>query len=236
MINPEPDHASQDALIGEPSENIEQKQNPIVDLVVVAVIFLLFAQMASVILGKLSLISYVGVRETVQAILLFSAVMILNAKHPLDLHKYDKRLVVRFALIGISLCFIRYIPFFVSLITNPRITPDYSKYLNLSGFHFLWTLVLMIVIGPLTEELVYRGYVFRLLQQKTTTTTAAVTSSLIFAAVHGMQTGWLMNHFLLGLFCCYAYSKSNSVWSSVLTHIGNNALWYVCTGLFVKKF
>lgn len=128
------------------------------------------------------------------------------------------------------------IPFFISLITKPRITADYSTYLNLSGFHFVWSLILLVVVGPLTEEFVFRGYVFRLLQQKTSIKIAAAISSLIFAAVHGIQTGWFINHFLLGFFCCYVYVRSNSVWSSVLTHIGNNAIWYVCTGLLINKF
>lgn len=237
MISPnEVDNASQNALQGDSSGGIEQRQNPIIDLLVVAIIYVLFAQLASVVLEKLSLISYVGVRWTVEATLDLLAIILLNSKYPLDLQKYDKQLVLRFALIGIILCFIRYIPFFLSLIANPRITADYSKYLNLSGIHFIWSLILMIIVGPLTEEFIFRGFIYRLVQQKTSIITAAIISSLLFAAVHGIQTGWIMNHFLLGLFCCYVYSKSNSIWSSVLTHIGNNAIWYLCTGLLVNKF
>jgi membrane protease YdiL (CAAX protease family) len=237
MTNPEqPDHVSPDPVDGDTSGCMDNKQNPIVDLLVVAVIYLLFSQTASVILEKLSLISYEGIRGTVQAALLLGAVAILNSKYPLELKKYDPRLLLRFALIGTVLCFVRYIPFFISLITNPRITTDYSTYLKLSGLHFVWSLILLVVVGPLAEELVFRGYVFRLLQQKTSIRIAAGVSSLIFAAVHGIQTGWLINHFLLGLFCCFVYVRSNSVWASVITHVGNNAMWYVCTGLLVNKF
>jgi len=237
MINPDqPDDVSLGPDAGDASGNTDKKQNPIVDLLVVAVIYLLFSQMASVILDKLSLFSYEGIRGTVQATLLLSAATILNFAHPLDIKKYDKRLVLHFALIGTILCFIRYIPFFISLITNPRITADYSTYLNLSGFHFVWMLILSIIVVPLAEEVVFRGFVYRLIQQKTSIISAAAISSLIFATLHGIKPGWLINHFLLGLFCCYAYSRSNSIWSSVLTHMGNNAIWYLCTGLLVNKF
>jgi len=237
MIKPDqPDHVSTGPVAGEISGSNEQTQNPIVDLLAVAVIYLLFAQLAAVVMQKLSLISYEGIKGTVQATLLLGAATFLSFTYPLELKKFDKRLVLRFAFIGTILCFIRYVPYFITLITNPRITADYSKYLNISGFHFAWSLILMVVIGPLAEELVYRGYVFRLLQQKTSIRVAAAISSLIFAAVHGIQSGWLINHFLLGLFCCYVYVRSNSVWSSVLTHIGNNAMWYLCTGFLVNKF
>lgn len=237
MISPnEVDNASQNALPSDTLGDIEQRQNPIIDLLVVAIIYVLFAQLTSVVLEKLSLNSYVGVRGTVQATLDILAIIFLNSKYPLDLLKYDKQLVLRFASIGIFLCLIRYIPFFISLIVNPRITADYSKYLNLSRFHFIWSLILMVIVGPITEEFIFRGFIFKLIQQKSSITTAAIISSLLFAAVHGIKAGWIMNHFLLGLFCCYVYYKSNSIWSSVLTHIGNNAIWFLCTWLIVNKF
>ena len=105
-----------------------------------------------------------------------------------------------------------------------------------------WRIVLVLVVvslGPLVEELLFRGVLLSALWQRWQAGWAVVLSSLTFALVHlpGMQWQWfaLPDLLLLALALAWLRLRSGSIWPGVLAHGVNNLLavvgWFVAINL-----
>jgi uncharacterized protein len=82
---------------------------------------------------------------------------------------------------------------------------------------------LMVIITPIVEEIVYRGFLFNMLLKKYSLKIALIASSLIFALIHLRFTG-IGFLFLYGLFFGYVYYKTNSLIAPILAHFTINFL------------
>lgn len=105
-----------------------------------------------------------------------------------------------------------------------------------------WRIVLVLVVvsvGPLVEELLFRGVLLSALWQRWQAGWAVVLSSLMFALVHlpGLQWQWfaLPDLLLLALALAWLRLLSGSIWPGVLAHAVNNLLavvgWFVAANL-----
>ena len=97
-------------------------------------------------------------------------------------------------------------------------------------------LVLVVVsIGPLVEELLFRGVLLSALLQRWHAGWAAAISALVFALIHlpGLQYQWyaLPGLALLALVLAWLRLRSGSIWPAVVAHSVNNLLavlgWFV---------
>jgi len=79
-----------------------------------------------------------------------------------------------------------------------------------------------IVVAPLAEELIFRGYVYGVLKRFTDGYFAALGSALIFAIVH-MHVGTLVPLFALGLVLVAAYEVTGSLLVPMFIHALFNA-------------
>ena len=92
-----------------------------------------------------------------------------------------------------------------------------------------WTQILILgILMPICEELVYRGLVFKRLRYTSPFWAAAVYSSLIFAFTHGNLVQGLYG-FLMGMMFCYVYEKYASVKAPILAHVTANILSVIGT-------
>jgi uncharacterized protein len=90
-----------------------------------------------------------------------------------------------------------------------------------------------VVLGPFTEELMYRGILFKALQSRGTVF-AVILSSLVFAAVHlaGIDTSqllasaavFLLPLFLLGLILAWVTQRTGRLGPAIFLHSGWNLL------------
>jgi len=101
-------------------------------------------------------------------------------------------------------------------------------------------LVLIVVsLGPMVEELLFRGVLLSTLLQRWGAGWAVAISSLMFALVHlpGLQWQWfgLPDLLLLALLLAWLRLRSRSIWPGVLAHGINNLLavvaWFVVAHL-----
>jgi membrane protease YdiL (CAAX protease family) len=105
-------------------------------------------------------------------------------------------------------------------------TPDFLG----GGLRWLPVVFLVIaIIGPAAEELLFRGLLLDWLRQKMPLWPAILTSALIFGlthgiAVHGGATGWLQFGFriVLGISCAYLAARYRSLRPSFVLHAVNN--------------
>lgn len=90
------------------------------------------------------------------------------------------------------------------------------------------------IVAPITEELFFRGFLFKGLREKYGWVNALMFSSLIFALFHG-QLATLIPTFLLGALFAYLFQRSGSVYPGMFLHFVVNAMG-VCGLLFASQF
>lgn len=80
-----------------------------------------------------------------------------------------------------------------------------------------------VVIAPLVEEILFRGFIYPVFKKYTDGVFAAVCSSLLFGLVH-MHVGSLAPLVVLALILCLVYDRSGSLLLPIMIHAGFNAV------------
>ena len=95
----------------------------------------------------------------------------------------------------------------------------------------LWFYCITILVGPICEEVFFRGLVFASLRQRWPLWASAVTSGLVFALPHLFGASWgpatalfLFEIALGGIAAAYVYETSGSLLSPIVLHISWNTL------------
>lgn len=89
-------------------------------------------------------------------------------------------------------------------------------------------LPVVVLIGPLVEELLFRGALLSVLRTRLGDGWAIAVSAIVFGAVHLPDLDWLWyavpNLVLIGVFCAWLRVRSGSIWPGFVAHAANNAL------------
>ena len=78
--------------------------------------------------------------------------------------------------------------------------------------------VLAVIVAPLCEEFVFRGYIYGTLKRFSGRIFATLTSALFFSVVHASLWS-LIPLFVVGMFLAIIYEISESLWAPILTHM-----------------
>ncbi len=84
----------------------------------------------------------------------------------------------------------------------------------------------IVVIGPIVEELLFRGYLQTALSKRLKPWLAIVVASCVFAAIHLQPAAFPMLALVGGVFG-YLYHRTGSLRVSMVLHMLNNGLAYV---------
>ncbi len=86
----------------------------------------------------------------------------------------------------------------------------------------LWVLFgFAVVVAPLLEELIFRGFLLSSLMNKTTPFWSAMFSSVLFATAH-LQLVYMPIYFVMGLLLSFVFLKTRSLWPGITFHAVNN--------------
>jgi len=89
----------------------------------------------------------------------------------------------------------------------------------------LLAFVTLVVLAPLAEETLFRGYLYGKLKGYVPAIFAALATSILFGVVH-MQWNVGIDVFVLSLVLCGLRSLTGSIWAGVLVHMIKNAIAY----------
>ena len=89
-----------------------------------------------------------------------------------------------------------------------------------------WSMLALVVLAPLFEELICRGLVLESLRARYGVFVAWFGSSLFFGVMH-IQPQLAVNAFFVGLVLAFLYLRTDSLWVAVLLHAFNNAIAYL---------
>jgi membrane protease YdiL (CAAX protease family) len=88
--------------------------------------------------------------------------------------------------------------------------------------------LMAVFIAPLSEELFFRGLVYRGLRGLWTRTPALIVSGLCFGMLH-LNLGVLVPFALIGVLFAWSNDQSGSLWTSVIAHALVNGLSFALT-------
>lgn len=123
--------------------------------------------------------------------------------------------------IGFLMSFIR--------IAVPDIFRDYERVtetLSLSNGSPLITILIVVIIGPIAEEVLFRGVIYGKLRDSFNVTQAAVISAAIFGIYHKNIVQGIYAA-LFGIILAYIFEKTQTIWGSVLMHMVFNLSSYL---------
>ncbi len=98
------------------------------------------------------------------------------------------------------------------------------------GVAVILTFQALAFITPMSEELFFRGFIFRGLVPKVGPFGAMLISAAIFSGFH-LSTGVLVPIFITGFLLAWLYWRTGSLWASIGAHAGQNALALLVVGL-----
>jgi len=129
------------------------------------------------------------------------------------------------------------------LFTPPEFLDQMGYMLKFDSFGVaLFLMFGLVLLAPLGEELIFRGFLQQFLEEYWQDITRAVlVTSLFFAIIH-LNPFWLIQIYVLGVMLGYLAWKTGSIWAGFILHAANNfvALMFTnydesLTGFYIWK-
>lgn len=98
-----------------------------------------------------------------------------------------------------------------------------------NGSPFL-VLLLVVIVGPIAEEVMFRGVIYGGLRTCIPMDLAAVMSGVMFGIFHKNLVQGLYA-FVFGMILAYIFEKTQSIWGSILMHVAFNLSSYLLSGI-----
>ena len=123
--------------------------------------------------------------------------------------------------------------FVLVLITGIVIEPvlnlfpeSFLELLNNMGANGGWSVLMLAVLAPIMEEVLFRGILLEAVREKYSSGRAIVVSALMFGVIHIIPQQ-VVNAFVIGLILGFIYVRTDSLWPVIIIHALNNAMAYV---------
>lgn len=90
-------------------------------------------------------------------------------------------------------------------------------------YEYILAFLTLVVIAPIAEEILFRGYLLSKLKKIVPIWAAILTTSILFGFIHG---AWnvAIDTFALSLVLCYLRESTGSLWASILLHMAKNGI------------
>ncbi len=89
-----------------------------------------------------------------------------------------------------------------------------------------WAFLSLVIVPPILEETVFRGFIFPAFAQRWGTLWGAIASSALFGFAH-LQGNIGLYTFVLGILLCYMYARLKSIFPGMALHVFNNYLAFM---------
>lgn len=128
-------------------------------------------------------------------------------------------------LFGVSTPIISLIPF-----------PDFMKeiLIELSKLNGFYSALTIVFIGPVLEELIFRGIVLDGLLKKYSPMKAVIVSSLLFGFIH-LNPWQFLGAAIFGLLSGWVYFKTRNILLTVAMHITNNGISFIQSFFYSER-
>jgi membrane protease YdiL (CAAX protease family) len=101
-------------------------------------------------------------------------------------------------------------------------------------------MAMAVLVAPLVEETVFRGYLYPLFAKTFGVATSVLVTGVLFGLMHGAQLGWTWGLvsvlIVVGVIFTLARARTGSVFASFLLHLGYNSMIALVTILGTQGF
>lgn len=94
------------------------------------------------------------------------------------------------------------------------------------GVELLLVFVALVILTPLAEEILFRGFLFRGFRRRLNFWPTAIIISILFALAH-FQVNVGLDVFALSLVLCYLREKTDSLWPGIVLHSTKNLVAFL---------
>ena len=119
--------------------------------------------------------------------------------------------------------------------------PQQIGFDSAAGYQLIFVFVSLVILPPIAEEVMFRGFLFTSFRQKYRLRFTALFTSILFGIAHlqfgsGAPLLWVaaIDTFVLSMVLCYLREKSGSLWPPILLHAIKNGVAFFA--LFYAKF
>lgn len=95
-----------------------------------------------------------------------------------------------------------------------------------SFVEYTMVFIALVVLAPLVEEVLFRGFMFTKIREKVSFWPTAIVVSLVFGLVH-LQWNVGIDVFVLSLVLCFVREKTGAIWAGVGIHMLKNLLAFM---------
>lgn len=110
-----------------------------------------------------------------------------------------------------------------------------SKADTIESSGFLLSLLMVAVIAPIVEEVVFRGVIYKYFRVKFGFLVGIILNGILFGLDHAPSWELVFNAAVMGAFFAYVYERSGTLWTPIIIHGLTNAavtiLFFITIGL-----
>lgn len=202
----------------------------------VILIFFVFVLLALSISGIFSTLNLEDKNDKFLEFILVHLSVLFIAKFIYE--KSNKRFVLDFSWTGLNLLPLMIVLpiFFMFGITAqileyiPMSENEKQQFYDLGNDHSIQTLLSIIIIAPIFEEILSRGIILKGLLETYSPIVSILVSSLFFGMLH-LNLSQLIGAFGFGIISGWIYWKTNNVILSIIIHVSNN-LFFTIFGMY----
>jgi|GEM_PF-223832 len=183
---------------------------------------------------------YVLINEVVTVLLLWAFVRIRKYKNFIEVVglKSPQGKNLRYIVGGLAVYFFLYVITANLAINTTNLNPQQQQEVGFSvlttNTDFVLAFISLVLLPPVVEEIMFRGFLFAGLRRKFKFIIAALVTSAVFALPHLFETSggllWMagIDTFILSLVLCYVREKTGTVWAGMIIHgLKNFVAFYI---------
>jgi membrane protease YdiL (CAAX protease family) len=161
--------------------------------------------------------------------------------------KKPRRVDVVYALAGFGIYFLIYAALFIAIrFLFPQINLEQKQELGFQtgeqGFHLVLIFISLVILPPIAEEIVCRGFLYTGLRSKLAFLPSAVITSVLFALAHlqfgsGAPLLWTaaIDTFVLSVVLVYLRERTGSLAAPMMLHMLKNFLAFALIFIFMMN-
>lgn len=92
-------------------------------------------------------------------------------------------------------------------------------------YEYILAFITLVVIAPVAEEILFRGYLYGKLKKRTVRWVAILLTSALFGLAHG-QWNVAVDTFILSIVLCLLRDMTGSLWPAIILHMIKNGIAY----------
>ncbi|MEI3612699.1 CPBP family intramembrane glutamic endopeptidase [Pseudogracilibacillus sp. SO30301A] len=108
-----------------------------------------------------------------------------------------------------------------------------SKTDTIQSTGFFLSIVMVAIIAPIVEEIVFRGVIYKYFRVKLGVPIAILLNGFLFGISHAPSWELVLNAAVMGVFFAYIYERSGTLWIPIIVHGITNATVTTLFFLFV---